>query len=360
MTTSAETDDFLDNHQPTPGAKPDVDPHSSDPIATSQLRHWMRRYGLILAFVALLILFSILPATQAAFPTRTNVVMIIGNQAVAAIIALAIVVPLTAGILDLSVGATTAVASIATATTMSRFNGDPWLACLVGVAVGALVGATNGWVVTRFGLDPIIETLGVSILLGGLMVWYTNGTPISTGIDLGFTDFGSLTWLGLPRLLIVLIPVIAITWYVVEHTPFGRHLAAIGSNRRAAHLVGIRVDRSVISAFIVAGVLAGIAGVLLTSRAATADSVTGQTYLFPALASVFLGATTIKVGKPNVLGAVVGVFFVAFAVSGLSIAGASSWAPGVFNGLALLIALALTGKATTNIRRRRKAPAPTN
>ncbi len=299
----------------------------------------LRRFGLVFVFVAVVILFSVLPSTRDIFPTQVNVVTILGNQTVGLVIALACVVPLTAGILDLSVGATAGAASITTAAAMSRWDQPLVVAIVLGIAMGILIGVLNGWIITKFALDPIIETLAMSMLIGGLVVWYTGGSPITGNFDESFQEFGSLNWWGVPRLMVVLVPVILGVWYLTEHTPYGRGLAAIGSNARAASLVGIRVDRSIWASLVASGFLAGLAGVLLTARAGAADVQTGPSFLFPALAAVFLGATAIKPGVPNVFGAVIGGLFVAVAVSGLSIAGAASWAPGVFNGAALLLAL---------------------
>jgi ribose transport system permease protein len=181
----------------------------------------------------------------------------------------------------------------------------------------------------------------MSIALPGLMTLYTDGTSITHDLSPTLLNFGSFNWLGVPRLTFVLVPIIAITWYLLECTPFGRRLLAIRSNPRSSHLVGIDVRRTVLTSFALSGLLAGIAGILLAARAGSADSTTGPSYLFPALAAVMLGVTTIRPGRPNVLGAVVGVFFVAFAVSGLSLRGAQSWAPSVLNGAVLVCAAGL-------------------
>jgi ribose transport system permease protein len=150
-----------------------------------------------------------------------------------------------------------------------------------------------------------------------------------------------------------MVPIILVCWFVLENTPFGRYLQAIASNGRSSRLVGINVDRSVMVAFTFSGFLAGTAGVLLTARSGAADATTGPSYLFLALAGVFLGATTIHPGRPNVWGTVVGIFFVAFVVSGLSLLGASSWAPNLFNGLILMAA---AGLASVFARRRGGGP----
>lgn len=298
-----------------------------------------QRYALVFVLAAVLVFFSMYGPTSDVYLTQANVVTVLGNQTVGLIVALAAVIPLTANVLDLSVGAVAGLSSVIAAGAMAKEDWPAWAAILLAITVGTGVGALNGWLVTRFRFDPIIETLAVGMLITGATTWYTNGTPISGNLPQGLTDFGSLNWLGVPRLMFVLVPVVLATWYLTEHTPFGRSLAAIGSNRSAAGLVGIRVDRTIATSMAMSGFLASVAGILLVARSGSADTQSGPSYLFPALAAVFLGATAIKPGFPNVLGTVVGAFFVAFTVSGLNIAGTSLWAPNVFNGASLLVAL---------------------
>ena len=133
-----------------------------------------------------------------------------------------------------------------------------------------------------------------------------------------------------------------VVWYTLAHTPFGRYLESIGSNEEAARLVGINVTRMIWASFVISGVLGAIAGVLETSRAGSASAETGAAFLFPAFTAVFLGATTIRPGRYNVWGTLVGTYFVAISVSGLTLLGANIWVSPTFNGVALLVAVALS------------------
>jgi ribose transport system permease protein len=179
-------------------------------------------------------------------------------------------------------------------------------------------------------------------LLGGLLQFYTKGITITEGIPSSFSNWGSLQYLGIPRPFWLLVIIGLVAWYGLMHTPWGRQLASIGSNPRAAHLVGVRVDRLVFSSLVASSLLAGAAGVLLTSRSGGADPVEGTSYLFPALAAVFLGATTIRPGFYNVWGTIAGVFVVAVGVSGFTLLGAAAWLSNVFNGGALILAVAVS------------------
>jgi ribose transport system permease protein len=131
-------------------------------------------------------------------------------------------------------------------------------------------------------------------------------------------------------------------WFVLSQTPYGRYLESIGSNEKAAKLVGINTDRTILLSFAGSGAIAGIAGDLLTAQLGGADATAGSSYLFPAFAAVFLGATVIRPGRYNVWGTVIAVCFVGFAVSGIILFGASTWANDVFDGAALIVAVALS------------------
>jgi ribose transport system permease protein len=137
----------------------------------------------------------------------------------------------------------------------------------------------------------------------------------------------------------LLILVALLVWYFLMQTPPGRHLEAIGSNESAARLVGLPVDRLVAIAFFASSFIGGVAGVLLTSRQGGADPTSGPAFLFPALAAVFLGATTIRPGRYNVWGTVIGIFLIAVAINGFTFLGAQSWVSPVFNGAALVLAV---------------------
>lgn len=335
---------------PSPLGSPDP---KAEPAWFGAILEWGMRYGLLIIFGLVVLFFATYEETSAAYLTHANLVTLVGNQAVVSIVAMAALVPLTAGYIDLSCGAVTGVSSVTCAAMLSEAHSPMIVAIALALAVGVLLGSLNGLLIAKFKLSSIIATLGTSTALTGGMLWYTNGSTIGSGLPKGFTEFGSLDFLGVPRVAYVMVPVLLVCWFLLENTPFGRYLQAVASNRRSAHLVGIPVDRSAFAAFALSGLLAGIAGVILTARSGAADSTTGPSFLFPALTAVFLGATAIHPGRPNTWGTVIGIFFIAFALSGLSLMGASTWAPDVFNGVALVVAAFL---ASTFARRRGGGP----
>jgi ribose/xylose/arabinose/galactoside ABC-type transport system permease subunit len=312
------------------------------PKRFSGLKGFAERNALLGLLILVIVFFSVYPKSSEIFFTTQNASVLLGNQSVVAMLALAVILPLVTGYFDFSLGAIAASSSVLTAGLMSFHQWPLWLAILTSVAFGALIGAINGLLVARLGLNSFVTTLGMATLLGGLIQWYTGGQTILAGIDPALPRFGGSTWLGLPRVVFVVALAAVLLWYLLAQTPFGRSLYAIGSNPRSAKLVGVRVVGSVWTTFALAGAIAGIVGVMQLARTGSATADTGTNLLFPALAAAFLGATAVVPGFFNVVGTIIGVLFVAVSVSGLTLSGASAWVSPVFNGAALLVAVGLS------------------
>jgi ribose transport system permease protein len=300
----------------------------------------LQRYGLVLLFALVVLCFSwLLPDS---FATLLNFRNIAGNQSVLAIVTLAAIIPLICGHFDLSVGANLGVTSIATASLLSAYSMPLPIAALGGIALGALIGLCNGLLIAKLGVNALITTLGVATALTGLTTLYTGGLSIITGIPDLLTDFGTGAWLGLPCTLYVLGLVAVFVWYLLEHTPWGRELHAVGANPLAARLVGIDVERTVWKSFVVSGALVGLAGVLQVARQGGGNPQVGLSFMMPALSAAFLGATSIHPGRFNVPGTILAVFFLATSVSGLALAGVDNWVESLFNGAALVLAVGIS------------------
>ena len=329
----------------TAGPSPD---DAALPAASRNLLQVGERYALLFVLIGVCIFFSVLPASSTYFATRLNFATLTADAAVVAVLAIASLFPLITGNFDFSLAAVMSLSAMICATTMSRFHQPLVLAVLAAVLAGVVIGAANGVLVARAGMSSFITTLGTATLLSGLIQWYTHGLAIATGISTKLTDFGSLDWLGVPRIIYAVVAIALLCWYALAWTSFGRRLYAIGSNRRAAHLVGVNVTRKVLAAFVLSGAISGIAGVLIVARQGAAGTDAATDLLFPAYAAAFLGATAIDPGRHNVPGTLIGVMLVAVSVSGLTLAGANSWVSPVFNGAALLVAVGLA----TFLRRR--------
>lgn len=311
----------------------------------------LEKYALILITCAVVLFFSVVPPASAAFPTINNVNVVLGSNAVVALVALAVLFTLVSGVFDFSVGATAIASFVFSAGLQVEAQAPLWLAVVLPLALSAVIGLVNGLFVVRFRMNPFVTTLGMATLLSGLTIWFCAGKTFVLPADSALIAFGSLRWFGLPAVFFLVIVAAVIIWYIFEHTTFGRSLYAIGSNSSSARLVGVRVDRNVWVTFVISALIAGSAGIVQLGRLGSATAVDGGALLFPALTAVFLGATAIVPGFFNVVGTIISAIFVSIVVSGLTLMGASSWASNVFNGAILLIAVGLS----TYLGRRNKA-----
>jgi ribose transport system permease protein len=306
----------------------------------------LERGALLLFLLALVLFFSIDPATSKVFTSSANVHNILANQSVTGLIALAMVIPLVAGYFDLSVASIAGLSNIAMAAAISSHGSSVATALVVAVVIGVIAGAVNGFLVAGLKLDSLVVTLGTYTLIGGILQLYTKGSVIVEGLPPSLGHWSAADWFGLPRPFWLLIGMAIVCWYFLMKTPAGRMLEGIGSNSAAARLVGIRVDWLVFACFVASGAIAGVAGALLTSSSGSGNPT-------PAIAAVFIGSTAIRPGRYNVWGTVIGVFLVAVAVDGFTLLGAESWVSQVFDGGALVIAVAVS----SFMRRRREAGA---
>lgn len=322
------------------GTVPAVSTSYGVPRLGGILRVRLEPYALLFLLGAVAVFFSIYPSTSETFPTLANVQVIIGNQSVLAIIALGVLIPLVCEEFDLSVGAVAGTSAVFVASAMSNGLAVP-LALLLALGIGLAVGIINALLVTKARVTSLIGTLGTATILAGLIVWKTGGVAVVTNIPASVVSFGSGNTLGIPRTGFALVAAALGVYYVLEHTPVGRYVYAIGSNREAARLVGIPVEGSLIFAFVASGALAGVAGFLQVARAGGADPRVGEGFTLPALAAAFLSAAAIKPGTYNVGGALVAIFFLAVLNSGLNLAGVPGYVNSVVNGVALIIGVAL-------------------
>jgi len=316
----------------------------------STLLYNVERFALPALLVIVLVFFSLWPRTGHIFASAANFREVGFDYVYIGMLTLASLIPLVCGEFDFSVGSNAGFTQIVAATAMARFHVPLAFAIVLAIAFGAAVGLANGNTVARLGVNSLIVTLGTSGILLGVVEWYTASQSINNGISGSLVTFGSANLLGIPEVLYLLVGVALVVYYVLEHTPYGRYLTSVGSNARAARLVGLRVSRLKLSAFVLAGALAGVAGVLLVAKNGSASPQAGNvTDTLSALAAAYLGATSIRPGRFNVLGAVLAVYFIGFSVSGLAIAGVQSWVSQVFSGGALFIAVVVS----TVIGRRR-------
>ncbi|CAB4962418.1 MAG: ABC transporter permease [Actinobacteria bacterium] len=302
--------------------------------------YFFEAYALLFLLIAVAVFFSLWPTTSDTFPTLANLQILLGNQAVIGIVALGALIPLIANEWDLSIGAIAGVSSIVTALAMS--NGIGAIASpAIGLALGATFGLVNAVIVTKFGVNGVITTLGTATLLDGVTNQVTGGLAITTDIPDVVVNFGLGNWFGIPSVIFALVAAAVAVAYVLGYTPFGRYLYAIGSNVEAAKLVGIRVRLIIASAFVCSGLLAAAGGILSVARQAGADPRIGVGLTLPALAAAFLSAAAIKPGRYNVGGVIVAIFFLAVINNGLALAGVPAYVSSYVNGAALIVGVGL-------------------
>ena len=291
----------------------------------------------------LIALYSVLlPAT---FPTLLNLRSIVSDKAIIALLSLAAMIPMVTGKIDLTVGYGIVLWHVL-AISLQTFYGMPWpLAVLIVVALSAATGVFNGLLVEVARIDAFIATLGTGTVLYALALWYTGGRQVVGVLPREFLALNSTSVFGLPITGYYVLGLAVVMWFVLEHVPLGRYLYAIGANPKAAALNGIPVERFTMLAFVASGTLTGIAGVLLAAKLRIGQASVGLEFLLPALVGAFLGSTTIKPGRVNVWGTVVGVIILAVGIAGIQQIGGSFWVEPLFNGVTLLVAIGIAGYA---------------
>jgi ribose transport system permease protein len=296
--------------------------------------------ALLLVWAILIIGFGV--AMPRSFPTWGNFSIIFASYAPAALLALAIIVPLTAGDYDLSVGATLTL-SASMIGVLNVWHHMPILLVLVVVlAAGAVVGLFNALFIIYFRVPSLVVTLGSTSLMSGLVQWITDSSTIG-GVDDGLiTAVVGLRLFGIPYAFYYSLVAAVVMWYVFDYTPLGRRLLFVGRGREVARLNGIAVDRVRLGALITSAVMSAAAGILYAGVLGSADPYSGLNFLLPAFAAAFLGATTIQPGRFNPWGAVFAVYFLATGITGLSMLGIPLWVTNVFNGGALILAVTIS------------------
>jgi ribose transport system permease protein len=302
-------------------------------------------WGLLLLLIVLIIVFSALKPDT--FPTYFNIRSIVNNKSVQAILALAVFVPMAANHFDLSVGFLLGLSQVLVIGLQA--DGLTWPeASLVVLLIGAAVGLANGLLVTFVGIDSFIATLGMGTLIYGLNEWYTGGQQVVAALPDSFIAIsGTLAGVPLPALYVLVLG--GALFLVFEYLPAGRYLYVLGASPRTAELNGISARRYVTGAFLLAGVFASLAGIVLQSQLEVGQSSVGPEYLLPAFTAALLGATSVRPGRVNVLGTLLAVAVLAVTVAGLNQLGAPFFVEPIFDGAMLILAV---GLAVTAARRR--------
>jgi ribose transport system permease protein len=304
----------------------------------------MGRYGTPGVALVLIAIFTVLDGQQ--FFSTSNLNTILVQATIGAVIALGLTWVLIVGEFDLSIGYTASLAGILVA---MEYDGSPVrkAVVIVGVlAVGALIGIANGLVVTKLGVNALVGTLGVGSLAIGVNYLLTAGVPLvlpEGGQDLGDLYTGGIGEIQWPVFLLAAIIVLMLL--LQNRTTLGLEFRAVGANRVAATLSGVRVDRVVITSFVLSGTLAAAGGILITSNVSSGQVTGGDAYLLPSFAACFLGAAALREAEFHVLGTVIGVLTLLIGTNGMAIAGVNTSFQFIFQGLLLIAAVGMSTAA---------------
>jgi ribose transport system permease protein len=308
----------------------------------------LARFGLIFAWILVVAVFAVLEPDT--FPTSGNLSTILGSQSVLLILSLALIVPLSAGEFDLSIAGIMGL-SLVTLGQLNVVAGWPiGLAILAALAAGLLVGTFNAVWVIGIGIDSIVVTLGTGTLLTGVQLAINSTT--TSGISQTLVDAIRTDLLGLPLGFYYGTALTFLFWYVFQYTPLGRYVFFVGAGRDVARLAGINVDRIRGGSLIVSGFISALAGVVLGGTLSASDPNVSASYLLPAFAAVFLGATAIRPGRFNEWGTYIAVYFLITGITGLELSGLSGWIEQVYYGASLILAVALSTLAARRQARR--------
>lgn len=303
------------------------------------------RWGLLIVFCIVFGAFSAWIPNR--FPTSGNVQDILTSQPPGVFIAFAAMLVLVVGEFDLSIGATLGVAQYLVLKLITHYGLSWPMAIVVTLAICACIGLANAVTVVGLGINSFIATIGIATILEGLVQWISSGNePLFGGAPHGFTALAQ-TKAGVVLPVYYALGTAIVLWALLEFTVIGRQMRGTGANPTAARLSGIRTGRARTTAFVVAALLAGVGGILVTSQIGAADATSGPGYLLPAYAAAFLGATAIRPGFFNVWGTLIAIFLVAIGITGLQLKGVEVWVTPVFNGSVLLLAVAVSNVGTT-------------
>ncbi len=315
-----------------------------------------RRISAVYLWLSFVLFFGLLKPDT--YLSSVTMQLIFSEGAVTCLLALAFLVPLVAGAYDLSIGALMSTSVVIGAWLQLNTSVPPALGAVISIAACTVFGLISGFVVVRLKVNSFIATLGISqVLLAAVLLASGNRQLVAEFPD-SWSNLALDKFAGIPLVVVYLVVVALVLWYVLEHTRTGRYLSATGGNPEAARLSGVPTDRMVWGALAASGALAGIAGVIYGVRVGTFDQTVGPGYLFPAVAAVFLGASQLS-QRPNVWGTLIAYFALAFGIQGLALTSSSAavWSQPLFQGVALIVAVAMVSMP---VIRRRRAEASTS
>ncbi|TLP48262.1 MULTISPECIES: ABC transporter permease [Cohaesibacter] len=314
------------------------------------------KYGFLILLVGLVIYFSV---AASGFASPRSAVFVLQSVAITGILALGVTCTLVVDGFDLSIGAVATSALMLSAYSMVILEQSAFVAVMLCLLMGALVGLVNGILIVKFRVPDLLATLGMMFLLIGLQRIPTQGNSIATGMSLpdGSQATGvfsqAFLWLGRHRFDLVMerlvpVPVLIFIiiafgiWVFLALTRHGRLMYAIGSNERAAGLVGTPVNKYKVVAYMVSGVMASVGGILLAARLGRGDIASGNNLLLDSVAAALIGFAVLGAARPNAFGTAIGALFVGILLQGMTMLNAPYYTQDFVKGAVLVVALVFT------------------
>lgn len=298
-------------------------------------RALLRTYGTFLGFLLIVAAFAFL--RPRAFLNPINLRNVLEQASILAIISFVMTILMATGKMDLSVGSLASLSGVVVATLLLK-EMNLLLAIAASLVLGMLAGALNGALVSYLGLSDFIITLATMTAFRGLSLWLTDGATIF-GLPPAFLTIGQGTVSSIPVPIFIMLGVMILCWLLLDQTTLGRRWYAIGGNEEAAFLSGINVRRLRLSAFVLSGTGAALAGVVLTSRLASAHPLAGEPFMLSSFAAVFLGMTMFKEGQANIPGTFFGVLFMGVLNNGLNILQVNPYIQIVLTGSIIILSV---------------------
>ena len=301
----------------------------------SAARRLMPYTLLAVLIVEYLIFVGIKPGT---FLTTDALLTVLSSQAPLLIATLGLTLVLIVKEFDLTVGSNLVFVDVMVASLTVNRGMSLLPAVIIAVALGTLVGVINAVLVVGVGIDSFITTLGMSTLLTGVSLWAAGSTIISN-VPGALVTVAGTQLLGIPLVVFYAFGVAILLWYVLTNLPVGRYLYFVGANQEVARLAGVRSPRIKFGAFVFSAFIVSLAGIMQAGTVGSADPTAGPSFLLPAFAAAFLGATAVRIGKFNIWGTMIASYMLFTGITGLALLGETGWVQDVFNGLALLLAV---------------------
>jgi len=316
-----------------------------------KIGRFIERFALVGVWLIIIAAFGIL--LPGIFLSWTNFSILFATQAPGAVLALALIIPLTAGDYDLSVGATLTMSAVTIGVLNAVYQIPIGFVLPIALAIGLVIGLVNAFFIVYVRIPSLVVTLGTTSIITGLVQWMTNSSTIGGISPLLINVVARWRLFGISYAFYYVIVIAAIIWLVFEFTPLGRRILFVGRSREVARLSGIDVGRVRVGCLVASGMLASVAGIVYAGLLGAADPFSGLNYLLPAFAAAYLGATAIMPGRFNPWGAVIAVYFLATGITGLTMLGIPLWVTSAFNGAALILAVTVSqfarGREETDI-----------